>query len=162
MAVVTISTDLLSDVPIGRRNNPANRAGASLQCNRFNVAALTAAADIGSTFRLCTIPTNGRVLLGLSKMGWTAGGTGALVGMGTEAYRGAAGEVVPADPTFFGSGLDIAAAGRAFLDTLTASRDEWEAPAEVVLTLTVAGANLPIGFSFGGTIVYAAAFLGLA
>lgn len=161
MAIVTISSDLLSDVPLGRKNNPANRAGASLTCDRFNVAALPAAADIGSTFRLCTLPGNGRYLAGLSKIGYTAGGAGALFSMGYASYRGQYGEVVPAHPTFFGTGLDIAAAGRAFLDTLTASVDEWEAPTDVVLTLTVAGANLPIGFSMGGTIVYGAAYIGL-
>lgn len=162
MAIVVISSDLLADVPVGRKNNPANRAGASLQANRFNVAALAAAADIGSTFRVCKLPASGRYLAGLSKIGSTAGGAGAAFTMGYADYRGPAGEVVPANPTFFGTGFSVAAAGRAFLDTLTASVDEWDAPAEVVLTLTVAGANLPVGFSFGGTIVYAAAFLGLA
>jgi hypothetical protein len=161
MAVVTISSDLLSDVPVGKKNNSANRAGASLTGNRFNVAALTQAADIGSTFRLCTLPANGRYLAGLSKLGYTAGGAGALFSMGYASYRGAYGEVVPAHPTFFGTGLDIAAAGRAFLDTLTASVDEFEAPTDLVLTLTVAGANLPVGFSCGGTIVFGAAFMGL-
>jgi hypothetical protein len=161
MAVVTIDSDLVSLTPVGRRNNPANRAGAVLCCDRWNFGALTAQADIGSTFRLCTVPANGRYLAGLSKMGWTAGGAGALLALGHSAYTGVSGEVIPANPTFFGSGLDVAAAGRGFFDTLTASVDEWDVPAPVVLTLTVAGANLPVGFNIGGTIVYAAAFIGL-
>lgn len=161
MPVVIVSSDLLSDVPVGRRNNPANRGGANLCVNRWNTGAAIQQLDIGSTLRICTLPANGRYLAGLSKVGFTAGGAGALLNMGYEASRGPYGESVPANPTFFGTALSIAAAGRQFLDTLTASVDEYEAPLDLVLTFTVAGANLPVGFSLGGTIVFAAAYIGL-
>ena len=132
-----------------------------LRCNRFNVPALTAAADIGSTFRICILPANGRYLAGLSKIGYTAGGAGAVFTMGFAEYKGNYGETVPPNPIYFGTAFSVAAAGRAFLDTLTNSVDEFEAERDMLLTVTVGGANLPVGFSFGGTIVYASAFLGI-
>lgn len=161
MAIVSIDSDLLSLTPVGSKNNPANRAGAALACNRFSVAALVAAADIGSTFRICPLPANGRLLLGLSKIGNSAAGAGALFTMGYASYKGQYGDVVPAAPAFFGTAFSVVAAGHAFLDTMTGVVEEWDAPTDVVLTLSVTGAQLPIGFSFGGTIVYAAAFIGL-
>lgn len=160
MAILQIDSDLLSLTPVGTRNNPANRALAALCCDRFSVAALTAAADIGSTFRLCTLPANGRLLLALSKIHSTAAGAGALLTLGYASYRGSNGEVVPAAPAFFGTAFSVVAAGKAFLDTMTGAVEEWDVPTNVVLTASVTGAQLPIGFSFGGTIVYSAAFIG--
>lgn len=161
MAIIQVDSDLLSTTPVGTRNNPANRAGAALCCAHFAVPPLVALADIGSTFRLCSLPANGRLLLGLSKLASTAAGAGALLTLGYASYRGPQGEVVPPAPAFFGTGFSVVAAGRAFLDTMTGVVEEWDVPTPVVLTASVTGAQLPIGFALSGTIVYAAAFIGL-
>jgi len=124
MAIVTVASDLLPSGPNATKNAPANRQLAALCGSRFTVPALVAAADIGSTIRICKLPANGRYLAGYSKLLSTAGGAGALVSLGHESYR----------------------------DT-NGSND-------VILTLTVAGANLPIGFAMAGTIAYLAAFIG--
>lgn len=160
MAVVVLQSDLLPSGPNATKNSPANRNLAALCGSRFTVSPLVAAADIGSTIRICRLPANGRYLAGYSKLSSTAGGAGALVSMGYESYRDSGGSIVPANSSFFGTGFSVAAAGRAFLDTLTASVEEWDVPNDVVITLTVAGANLPIGFSMAGTIAYLAAFIG--
>jgi len=160
MAIVTVASDLLPSGPNATKNAPANRQLAALCGSRFTVPALVAAADIGSTIRICKLPANGRYLAGYSKLLSTAGGAGALVSLGHESYRDTNGSTVPANPTFFGTGFSVAAAGTAFLDTLTTPVHEWDVPNDVILTLTVAGANLPVGFSMAGTIAYLAAFIG--
>lgn len=160
MAIVTVNSDLLLTTPVGTRNNPANRTSAVLCACRFTVPALVAAADIASTFNICRLPANGRYLAGLSKVRTTAGGAGALLSVGHAQYRGQNNETVPANATFFGTGLNIAAAGVPFLDTLTGALDESDIWTDLVLTMTVAGANLPIGFAMSGSIVYSAAFIG--
>jgi hypothetical protein len=160
MAIITVNSDLLSTTPVGSRNNPANRQNAVLCTCRWALPALIAAADIGSTFRICMLPANGRLLLGLSKLVYTAGGSSAAIGMGYEAFRGPAGEVIPAAPTYFGSALSIVTAGRQFLDSLTSPVEEYDIPTPLVVTMTVAGANLPIGFAMNGVMGYSAACIG--
>lgn len=160
MAIVTINSDLQPSGPNATKNAPANRQLAALCGSRFTVPALVAAADIGSTIRICKLPANGRYLAGYSKIRSTAGGAGALVSMGHESYRDQNGSTVPANQVYFGTGFSVAAAGTAFLDTLTNSIEEWDVPNDVIITLTVAGANLPIGFAMAGTICYLAAFIG--
>jgi hypothetical protein len=161
MAIVTVPSDVLAATPVGTTNTPANRAGAALGCTRFRVPALQAVADIGSTIRVCTLPNNARYLAALSKVSATAAGAGATLSLGYEAYKGAYGEVVPANPTALGSGLSVAAATSPFLDTMVGGPGEWEAPADVVLIFTNAGAVLPVGWELEGTIVWASAFIGL-
>ena len=160
MAIITVQSDLLPAGPNATKNAPANRQLAALCASRFTVPALVAAADIGSTIRICRLPANGRYLAGYSKVRSSAGGAGALLSMGFEAYRGVNGETVPTSPTFFGTALNIAAAGTSFLDTLTTAVDEFDVPNDLIVTFTVAGANLPIGFTLSGTIAYLAAFIG--
>ena len=160
MAIITVTTDLMPSGPNATRNNPANRDKAYLCGCRFTLPALVAAADIGSTIRVCRLPANGRYLAGYSKLKSSAGGAGALLSMGYESYRDQNGFTVPLSTTFFGTAFSVVAAGSAFLDTLTNPVDEFDIPNDLVITFTVAGANLPIGFTLAGTIVYLAAFVG--
>lgn len=160
MAIITATTDLMPSGPNATRNNPANRDKAYLCGCRFTLPALVSIADIGSTIRVCRLPANGRYLAGYSKVRFTAGGAGALLSMGYESYRDQNGSTVPLSTVYFGTALNIAAAGVAFLDTLTTSVEEFDIPNDLVITFTVAGANLPIGFALAGTIVYLAAFVG--
>lgn len=160
MAIVVVNSDLLLTTPVGTRNNPANRTGAVVCACRFAIPALVAAADIASTLNICRLPANGRYIAGLSKVRVTAGGAGALLSVGHASYRGANGETVPANATFFGTALNIAAAGSVLLDTLTGGLEESDIWTDLILTMTVAGANLPIGFAMSGTICYTAAFIG--
>ena len=159
MAIVTVTSDLFPTGPNLIRNNPANRSRA-YSCGSFlTFPLLLAAADIGSTFRVEKLPANARYIAGLSFVVSTAGGAGALLSMGHEAYKGVSGETVPANPTFFGTALNIAAAGRPSLGTLTSVVDEWDVPTDVVVTFTVAGANLPIGYGLKVYLGYLAAFV---
>ena len=160
MAILQLSSDLLPAGPNATKNSPGNRDKAYLCGCRFTLPALVSIADIGSTIRVCRLPANGRYLAGYSKLKSSAGGAGALLSMGYESYRDQNGSTVPLSTTFFGTAFSVVAAGSAFLDTLTNPVDEWDVPNDVVITFTVAGANLPIGFTLAGTIVYLAAFVG--
>jgi len=160
MAIITVQSDLLPSGPNATKNAPANRDKAYLCKSRFTVAPLVAAADIGSTIVICKLPANGRYLAAESRVKSTAGGAGALLSVGHQSYRDDKGSTVPLNATFFGTGLTVAAAGSVSLETLTNVVDEWDIPNDVIITMTVAGANLPIGFAMAGTIGYLAAFVG--
>jgi hypothetical protein len=159
MAIVTVTSDLFPTGPNLVRNSVANRDRAYHCASFLTFPVLTAAADIGSTYRIATLPANGRYIAGLSWAVCTAGGAGALFSVGLEAYKGVSGETILANPTFFGTALNVAAAGRPSLATLTGVVDEWDIPTDVVVTFTVAGANLPIGFGLKVFLGYLAAFV---
>ena len=160
MAIVQLKSDLFALGPNLAKHAPANRNKAYRCASHFTLPALLAAADIASTFDICVLPANGRYLAADSKVKVTAGGAGALFSVGHAAYKGVNGETVPASATFFGTALNVAAAGSVLLDTLTTPVDEFDIPVDLVMTFTVAGANLPIGFAMSGTIGYLAAFVG--
>lgn len=156
MAVEIFPSDVLW--PTTQPNDPPNRAGAVLRCLRWRVGPTLIEGDEGSTIHIGVIPQRGRYCSQLSKLGWKGFGVGRTLNAGYLGYTHPDGQVVPANPTGLGTGLDVALDGRSFFDAFPLSSvDEIEFPAAVVLTLTVVGDTIPAGTTLGGLIVYLAA-----
>lgn len=156
MAVQIYPSDLLVNIDKKPPTmNAHNRSNTQLMAERFSVAAVTVQGDSTSRFRICQLPAGARYLAGLSKMGWTALGAGALASLGWERYRLPSGVWVAEDVDGLGLGLAVATAGRGFFDTMpTGGLDEMVFPAPATLIVVITGAVVPVGAAIGGTIVY--------
>jgi len=156
MAVEVLRSDLYG-VPPALGNTPSNRVGAVLRAIRWRLPATLADGDAESTIILGTLPRGARYCSQLSKLGWKGFGVGRTLDLGWSAYTLDNGTVVRANPTGLGTGLDVAADGRSFHDAFPLSSvDEWEAPVDVDLVLTVRGDAIPAGTTLGGLVVYLA------
>ena len=155
MAILALKSDLMTNIdafpPVKNLNN---RSQAFVVCERFQVAALSAVADIGSRLRLCQLPPRARYLGNLSRLKWSAYGAGCLLSLGWERYRQPNGVWVAEDVDGLGASLNVAAAGQSVLDQLTSSVDEMEFTGMATLILVNTGAVIPIGATLSGVICY--------
>lgn len=115
------------------------------------------AGDAGSVTTLIKLPAGKiRVLTNLSKIEHSAFGSSRTLGVGFAAYTNEAGTDVAADPDYFASAVNVAAAGTFVLDesATPALSQELDSKQGIVVNATVAGGTIPAGATLKGYILY--------
>lgn len=126
--------------------NPAMDMGARTRASAFDFTQ-SGAGDAGSSVNAIKLP-GGKLRVMQMHIDHSAIGAGALLAIGHGGYSDGEGNPVAADPNFFATGLDVAAAGAKqvslgyakYLDT----------PGGFTLTLTVTGAGIPDAATLSG------------
>lgn len=156
MAVTNEAADLVLNLeasPPKLNDNTLSRA--HLVMERFSFTQGAAAGDANSTIRAVKLPPRARYCAAFSWVRFSAFGTARVLSLGWEAYRDPISqETEPPSLTGLGTALNVAAAGTAFLSSLTGAVDDKEFTGEVILAFQCTGGTIPAGATVAGIIAY--------
>lgn len=133
--------------------------GGRLRFREFNFTQGAAAGDANSLINLVRLPVGARVIADLSHLKRSAFGTGRTLDIGFLAYTKQGGTAVAAVVDKFLDGLDVSAAGKAFMGTGTSASqifkfDEAIEEGFIDVQAIVLGGTIPAAATLSGWIAY--------